>query len=91
MALKTFIRGLTGTLQSIIRFRDPKSLETAMNLVVEEQISTITNKSLKTLRRAQIGLHSKAHGAILIPSPFFLKLCVFFLIVVPEICSLDLW
>jgi hypothetical protein len=37
MALKTFIRGLTGTLQSIIRLRDPKSLETAMNLVVEEQ------------------------------------------------------
>jgi hypothetical protein len=37
MALKTFIRGLTGTLQSIIRLRDPKSLETAMNLVVEEE------------------------------------------------------
>jgi hypothetical protein len=55
MALKTFIRGLTGTLQNIIRLRDPKSLETAMNLVVEEQISTITNKSLKTLKRAQIG------------------------------------
>lgn len=37
LALKTFIRGLTGHLQSIIRLRNPKTLEEAMNFVTEEE------------------------------------------------------
>lgn len=37
LALKTFIRGLTGSLRSIIRLQNPRSLEIAMNLVIEEQ------------------------------------------------------
>lgn len=37
LALKTFIRGLTGYLQNNIRLRNPDSLEKAMSLVVEEE------------------------------------------------------
>ena len=37
LALKTFIRGLTGQLQSIIRLRKPDSLELAMTYVTEEE------------------------------------------------------
>lgn len=37
LALKTFIRGLSGQLQNNIRLRDPDSLEKAMTLVIEEE------------------------------------------------------
>jgi len=37
LALKTFIRGLSGQLQNNIRLRDPNSLEKAMALVIEEE------------------------------------------------------
>lgn len=37
LALKTFIRGLSGQLQNNIRLRDPKTLEKAMSLVIEEE------------------------------------------------------
>lgn len=37
LALKTFIRGLTGQLQNNIRLRNPDSLEVAMSLVIEEE------------------------------------------------------
>jgi hypothetical protein len=61
MALKTFIRGLTGTLQSIIRLRDPKSLETAMNLVVEEQNFQYTQHPPSQINRLtpQIQMHER--------------------------------
>lgn len=36
-ALKTFIRGLSGNLQSIVRLRNPDSIEMAMNYVTEEE------------------------------------------------------
>lgn len=37
MALKTYIRGLTGQIQNNIRLRNPESLEKAMSLVIEEE------------------------------------------------------
>lgn len=37
VSLKTFIRGLTGNLQSIIRLRNPETLEKAMAYVTEEE------------------------------------------------------
>jgi len=37
LALKTFIRGLTGQLQNNVRLRNPESLERAMSLVIEEE------------------------------------------------------
>lgn len=37
LALKTFIRGLVGQLQNNIRLRDPRNLEAAMSLVIEEE------------------------------------------------------
>lgn len=37
VSLKTFIRGLTGNLQSIIRLRNPETLEQAMAYVTEEE------------------------------------------------------
>lgn len=37
VALKTFIRGLSGHLQSIVRLRNPASLEIAMHFVTEEE------------------------------------------------------
>lgn len=37
LALKTFIKGLTGQLQNNIRLRNPDSLEKAMSLVIEEE------------------------------------------------------
>lgn len=37
LALKTFIRGLTGQIQMNIRLRNPDSLEKAMSLVIEEE------------------------------------------------------
>lgn len=37
LTLKTFIRGLRGNLQSVVRLRNPNSLEAAMNLVTEEE------------------------------------------------------
>lgn len=37
LALKTFIRGLTGHLQSIVRLRNPDTLELAMTYVTEEE------------------------------------------------------
>ena len=37
LALKTFIRGLTGQIQNNIRLRNPQNLETAMSLVIEEE------------------------------------------------------
>lgn len=37
LALKTFIRGLTGRLQDMVRIRNPDSLENAIALVIEEQ------------------------------------------------------
>lgn len=37
LSLKTFIRGLTGQLQTVIRLRQPDSLETAMTYVTEEE------------------------------------------------------
>lgn len=36
-ALKTFVRGIRGHLQSIIRLRNPQSLEDAVNYVIEEE------------------------------------------------------
>lgn len=37
LALKTFIRGLSGRLQDIIRIRNPPTLEEAISLVIEEE------------------------------------------------------
>lgn len=37
LALKTFMRGLTGTIQNNVRLRNPDKLETAMGLVIEEE------------------------------------------------------
>lgn len=37
LALKTFIRGLSGPIQNNVRLRDPNSLEKAMSLVIEEE------------------------------------------------------
>lgn len=62
LALRTFIRGLTGQLQNNIRFRRPASLEQAMAFVVEEEnfyhslnVSNSLNQhqSYKTLPRMQ--------------------------------------
>lgn len=37
LALKTYIRGLTGNIQTNVRLRNPENLETAMSLVIEEE------------------------------------------------------
>lgn len=37
LALKTYLRGLTGRIQDMVRLRDPDSLELAMSYVLEEE------------------------------------------------------
>ncbi|XP_050313687.1 GATA zinc finger domain-containing protein 14-like [Anthonomus grandis grandis] len=49
LALKTFIRGLTGTLQNNIRIRNPENLEKAMSLVIEEENFLYSQQRSNTL------------------------------------------
>lgn len=44
LSLKTFIRGLTGRIQDLVRLRNPDSLELAMAYVVEEENFTLSQK-----------------------------------------------
>lgn len=49
ITLKTFIRGLNGQLQNNVRLRDPKTLESAMNLVIEEENFLYASQNRHTL------------------------------------------
>lgn len=51
VALKTFIRGLSGNMQSIVRLRNPDSLEMAMNFVTEEENFRYTQNLPQALTR----------------------------------------
>lgn len=52
LALKTFIRGLPSNLQSIIRLRNPATLEIAMNYVTEEENFRYTQNLPNMLMRS---------------------------------------
>lgn len=59
LALKTFIRGLTGNLQTTIRLRNPNSIEQAMNFVTEEENFRYTqNFSQQLLNTTKQNNHS---------------------------------
>lgn len=49
LALKTFIRGLSGQIQNNVRLRNPENLETAMSLVIEEENFLYSTQRTNTL------------------------------------------
>lgn len=53
IALKTFIRGLSGAIQNNIRLRNPDSLEKAMSLVIEEENFLYSQNINNTLNTQQ--------------------------------------
>lgn len=53
LALKTFLRGLSGQIQNNVRLRNPQNLETAMSLVIEEE-----NFLYSTQRQNNLNTHS---------------------------------
>lgn len=63
LALKTFIRGLTGQLQNNIRLRNPNSLEQAMSFVIEEE-----NFLYSTFKTNSLNSHNYAPNRRMTPS-----------------------
>lgn len=55
LALKTFIRGLSGRIQDMIRLRNPDSLEEAISLVLEEENFALYQRQCNSLPEPRPG------------------------------------